>query len=71
MIRARSFQCLGCKKTFALLPKQHAGPCPHCGSLYYKWLNYGEFALTAVLSGDSETGYALSHVRPRRPHDRP
>jgi hypothetical protein len=45
--RLGRFLCVGCDRVFWVRPGPHpTSHCPDCGSLYYEWLDYRQFALT-------------------------
>jgi len=46
-----SFQCVGCAHVYRSLPgAKDFIPCPRCGSLCAKWLDYGRFVLERLRS---------------------
>ena len=48
------FICCACKRKFKTLPGPGPG-CPHCGSLYYEWLDYPRFQKLTEAGREGET----------------
>lgn len=47
----RAYRCEGCDWAWSE-EDDSKPPCPTCGSVYYRWLNYREFALHSLASGE-------------------